>query len=97
MEFGYEEKYDILGIIIPEGKYKVDSTVEVDEGFIIDLDKNNKIVQIEIHSVRDRLDVSSEYIMNSDIDVFVEPYDFSYMILVVFNGGEHEIKKRVLK
>lgn len=97
LKIGYEKKYDILGIIIPDKKYKIERTVEVEEGFLLDIDKKDKIVQLELHNVRNRLNVSSDYIKKAKIDVFIEVYDFSYVIIISFNEGEKEFKRRVLR
>lgn len=98
LEIGYEEKYDILGVLIPEKEdYEIENTVEVEAGFLIDVDKNGKIVQLEIHNVCDRINESKKYIKNANINVYVDVYEFSYLIIVDFNDGEHEIKQRVFK
>lgn len=97
MEVGYEEKYDILGIIIPNAKYTVERTVEVDGGFLLDVDKNDNVVQIEIHNICNRIDVSPDYIKRAKVDVYIEPYEFTYVIIISFNDGEKEIKRRILR
>lgn len=96
MEIGYEPKYDQLGIILYDD-YEYDNSVEIEAGYIVDLDKNNKIVAIEILDCSQRIEESKKYIENAKIEVFVEIYDFSYKIIVSFNDGEKEIIKRVLK
>lgn len=96
MEIGYEEQFDQLGIMLTED-YKYDHSVEIESGFIIDLDKKNKLVAIEILDCSKRIEESKNYVKKAKIDVFVEVYDFSYKIIVSFNDGEKEIIKRVLK
>lgn len=97
LEIGYEKKYDILGILIPEKDYKIEDTIEVEAGFLIDVDKKGKIVQIEIHNVCDRINESKKYIEDANIEVYVDVYDFSYLITVDFNDGEKQIKQRILR
>lgn len=96
MEIGYEKKLDDLVFLLNE-KGKINNTVEVAPGFIIDLDKKDKIVAIEIVGCADQLGVSKEYVEKAKKEVFVETYEFSYKIIISFNDGEKEIKQRVLK
>lgn len=96
MEIGYQEDIDDLAIILtPDYEYK--ESVEVDMGFIIDLDKNDKIVAIEIIDCSRQIGKSKEYVKKAKKEVFVEIYEFSYRLIVSFNDGEEEIIKRVLK
>lgn len=97
MEIGYEEKYDILGILVPENYYQVDKTVEIMEGFLIDVDKNGQIVQIEIHNVSEKINRDKKYIKSANIDVYVEDYEFSYLIVVDFNNNDCKIEQQILK
>lgn len=97
MEIGYEEKYDILGILVPENYYQVDKTVEIMEGFLIDVDKNGQIVQIEIHNVSKKINRDKKYVKNANIDVYVEDYEFSYLIVVNFNNNDCKIEQQILK
>jgi len=96
MEIGYQEDIDDLAIILTP-KYKYDHSVEIDAGFIIDVDKNDKIVAIEVVGCSKQLGVSKKYVKKAKKEVFVEIYDFSYKIIISFNDGEYEITKRVLK
>lgn len=96
MEIGYEESFDDLAIILVDD-YEYDRSVEVDAGFIVDVDKNNKLCSIEILDCSKRINKSKDYVKNAKIDVFVEVYDFSYQIIISFNDGEEEIKQRLLK
>ena len=96
MEIGYEKKLDVL-VFILEKDYKYGSSIEVDAGFIIDVDTNNKLVAIEIVNCSEQIGESTDYVENAKKDVFVEKYEFSYKIIVSFNDGEKEIVKRVLK
>lgn len=97
LQIGYEKKYDILGIIIPKKKYKVEKTVEIDAGFLIDVDKEGKIVQIEIHNICNRINEDKKYIQEAKIQVYVDSYEYSYLITIDFNEGEHKIEQRILK
>ena len=96
MEIGYEKKLDDLVFLIKENG-KIDNTIEVDEGFIIDVDKKNKLVAIEIVECSKQLGVSKDYVEKAKKEIFVETYEFSYKIIVSFNDGEKEIQKRILK
>lgn len=96
MEIGYEKKLDLLGIML-EPDYEYDTSVEVEAGFIIDLDKNNKLVAIEIVGCSKKIDETPDYVEKADIKVFVDVYEFSYKIIISFNDGEKEIVKRILK
>ena len=97
LEIGYEKEYDILGILIPEEDYKIENTVEIDAGFLIDVDKKGRIVQIEIHNICNRINENKKYIKNANIDVYVEAYEFSYLIIVDFNEGEHKIEQKIFR
>lgn len=96
MEIGYEKKFDDLVFILKKD-YKFGNSIEVDEGFIIDVDTNNKLVAIEIVNCSDQIGSTKDYVERAKKDVFVEKYEFSYKIIVSFNDGEKEIVKRVLK
>lgn len=96
MEIGYEKSIDDLVIILEED-YEYENSVEIDTGFIIDIDKNDKLVAIEILNCSKLIDESKEYVEKSKKDVFVEVYEYSYKIIISFNDGEKEIIKRVLK
>lgn len=96
MEIGYEKKLDDLVFLLDE-KGKIEHTVEVEPGFIIDLNKKNKLVAIEIVGCAEQLDVSKEYVEKAKKEVFIETYEYSYKIIISFNNGEKEIQKRVLK
>lgn len=96
MEIGYEKKLDVLGIML-ESDYEYEVSIEIEAGFIIDLDKNNKLVAIEIVGCSEKINETPEYIEKADIKVFVDIYEFSYRIIISFNNGEKEIVRRVLK
>ena len=96
MEVGYEESIDDL-VIMFQDDYKYKASVEIDPGYIIDLDINDKIVAIEIVGAAKELDVEKEYIKNAKIDAYMEAYEFSYKIVIEFNDGEKKIERRVLK
>lgn len=96
MEIGYEESIDDL-VIMFQDDYKYKASVEIDTGYIIDFDVNDKIVAIEIIGAAKELDVEKEYIKNAKIDAYMEAYEFSYKIVIEFNDGEKKIERRVLK
>lgn len=96
MEIGYEKKLDDLAIIL-EDDYEYDRSVEIDPGFIIDLDKKNKLVAIEVIDCSSRIGSSKEYVEKAKKDVFLEIYEYSYRIIISFNDGEKEIIQRILK
>ena len=96
MEIGYQKDIDDLGIILVDD-YDYDRSIEVDAGFIVDVDKNNKLVAIEVIDCSTQIDESLEYVEKAKKDVYVEVYEFSYKIIISFNDGEKEIIKRLLK
>lgn len=96
MKIGYEESIDDLAIILQDD-YKYDTSIEVDTGFIIDVDKNGTMCAIEILDCSKRIGKTKDYVKKAKIEAFVEVYDFSYKIVVSFNDGEAEIEQRVLK
>lgn len=53
MNIRFDPKTDILRIKFQEGEY--DISKEVDEGIIIDMTKDNKIMAIEILDVSDKI------------------------------------------
>lgn len=96
MEIGYEEKYDIL-VLLFKDDYEYKTSIEVDSGFIVDIDKNNQIVGVEIIGCSDKIDKDKKYILNANIKGFIEVYEFSYKIIIDFNDGDCIIEKRLLK
>ena len=96
MEVGYEEKFDQLAIILQDD-YDYNKSIEVESGFIIDLDKKNRIVAIEIIDCSKKINQNKNYIKKAKIDAFIEVYDFSYKIVVDFNNGESQFSKKLLK
>ena len=96
MEIGYQEDIDDLAILLYKD-YDYDSSIEVDPGFIVDVDKNNKLVAIEVVGCAEQLGTSKEYVKSAKKEVFVELNEYSYKIIISFNDGEREIVKRVLK
>ena len=96
MEVGYEEKFDDLVIMLSDD-YEYDRSIEIEAGFIVDVDKKGKLCAIEIVGCSKRINKSKKYIKNAKIEAFVEIYDFSYMITIDFNNGEAKISQRVLK
>lgn len=53
MKINFDTKHDIMRIKFQEGEYE--TSREVDEGIIVDVDKNNKIIAIEIMDVSDKI------------------------------------------
>lgn len=96
MEIGYEAEYDQLGIILYDD-YEYDHSVEIEAGYIIDVDKKDRLVAIEVIGCSEMINENKDYVKSANINVFVEVYDYSYKIIIDFNNGEHEIVKRVLK
>lgn len=96
MEVGYEERYDQLAIILKDD-YEYKTSVEVDSNFIIDLDKKNHIVAIEIIDCSIQINKDHEYVKNAKVEVFIEVYEYSYKIIVDFNNGDCFLKKTLLK
>lgn len=96
MEVGYEEKFDQLAIILQDD-YDYDRSVEIEPGFIIDLDKKNHIVAVEIINCSEKINQDKNYIKKAKVNAFIEVYEFSYKIIIDFNNGENQISKRILK
>ncbi|MEK6819797.1 MAG: DUF2283 domain-containing protein [Nanoarchaeota archaeon] len=53
MKINFDTKHDIIRIKFQDGEYE--KSKEVDEGIIVDMDKNNKIIAIEILDASDRI------------------------------------------
>ena len=67
MEIGYQKDIDDLVIILTPD-YKYDRSVEVDAGFIIDIDKNDKLVAIEVIDCSNQIDASLDYVEKAKKD-----------------------------
>ena len=53
MKINFDAKHDIMRIKFQEGDYE--TSREVDEGVVMDIDKDNKIIAIEILDVSHRI------------------------------------------
>ena len=53
MNINFDKKNDVMRVKFQEGKYEISK--EIDEGIIIDTDKDNKIIAIEIIDVSERI------------------------------------------
>jgi len=53
MKINLDTKNDIMRIKFQDGEYEISK--EIDEGIIVDLDKNNKIIAIEIINASERI------------------------------------------
>lgn len=53
MKISFDPKKDVIRIKFQEGKYEISK--EVDEGIIIDMTKDNKIMAIEILDVSEKI------------------------------------------
>jgi len=53
MKINFDPKHDIMRIKFQEGKYEISK--EVDEGIVIDMTKDNKIMAIEILDVSEKI------------------------------------------
>ena len=53
MKISFDPKKDVIRIKFQEGKYKISK--EVDEGIIIDMTKDNKIMAIEILDISEKI------------------------------------------
>lgn len=96
MEIGYEKQFDDLAIIVGDD-YKYDHSIEVDAGFIVDVDENNEIVAIEVIDCSKKINKAKEYIQNAEINVSIKSYKYSYEITIDFNNGKEKIVRQVLK
>lgn len=96
MEIGYEEKNDQLAVILYDD-YEYNHSVEITSGFIVDVDKKDRLVAIEILDCSKKINKNIDYVKNAEINVFVEVYEYSYKIIVDFNNGDAEIVEQVFK
>jgi len=53
MKINFDAKHDIMRIKFREGNYEISK--EIDEGIVMDMDKDNKIIAIEIMDVSERI------------------------------------------
>lgn len=53
MKINFDTKHDIMRIKFQEGEYEISK--EIDDGIIIDMTKDNKIIAIEILDASDRI------------------------------------------
>ncbi len=53
MKINFDKKNDVMRIKFQEGEYGISK--EIDKGVIMDVDKNNRIIAIEILDVSDRI------------------------------------------
>ncbi|MBI2042775.1 DUF2283 domain-containing protein [Candidatus Pacearchaeota archaeon] len=53
MKINFDTKNDIMRIKFQDGEYE--TSKEIDEGIMVDMDKNNKIIAIEIIDASDRI------------------------------------------
>lgn len=67
MEYGYEEKYDVFGIKIFED-YEYEVSIEARPGFIVDVDKDKRIVAIEIVDISRELGVPKNLVRTARVD-----------------------------
>lgn len=93
MDIGYEEKFDVLGIVLKDD-YEYDHSIEVKPLFIADIDTNNEIVALELVDVARGFGVTSQHIKTADIKPYVKCGEFGCRVGVKFkflNGREEEI------
>ena len=98
MDIGYEDKMDILGIVLKDD-YEYDRSVEVEPLFIADIDKEGDIVALEIIDIARRFGVTGQHIKTADIDVKIETGKHCSYIEVFFklsNGKKSKITGSVL-
>ena len=91
MEWGYEEKYDLLGIILkPDFEY--DRTEELKPGFIVDIDKNNEICQIEILDWARTFKIPKPQMISMEFDVDIDCGEFCCKVTVNGKLRDEEYK-----
>lgn len=94
MEWGYEEKYDLLGIMLKEYKKEdYDRSEEVTAGFIVDILKDGSIGAIEILDWSRECGLRPHQVKDMNIDVEIKKGEFSALIIV---KGEYKGKKHSL-
>lgn len=91
MEWGYEEKYDILGIILKD-KFVFDHSVEVKKNFIVDVDKNNEIVQIQIIDWARMFKIPKPQVRLMKIKPKIEKGEYCCKVTVIGRLREKEYK-----
>lgn len=91
MEWGYEEKYDLLGIILKDG-FEFDRSEEIEPGFIVDIDKNNEICQIEILDWARGFKIPKPQVRLMKIEPIIEYGEFCCKITVKGTLREKEYK-----
>ena len=92
MEWGYEEKYDVLGIILKE-KVDYDHSEEIRENFIVDIDTNFEIAQIQIVDWAKMFKIPKPQVrlMNIDVDIKKGEYCCKVTVKGELRGENYEI------
>lgn len=89
-EWGYEKKYDLLGILVKD--YKKDDwkrTIELKTGFVIDILKDGTIGAIEILGWAQSCKVRPHQVKDMKIYVDIDVGEFSVKVTVT---GEYKDK-----
>ena len=77
-EWGYEEKYDLLGILMkPYTKKDYSHTVELTAGFIIDILKDGSIGAIEIIDWARGCGIRPHQVKYMDVDVEINNKEYT--------------------
>jgi len=95
MEWGYEEKFDLLGIWLMDENYDVpyNRSIELKENLIIDIDQNEDICSIQVANWSKMFGIPKNNVSKMDIDYEIKYGEFSCIITVIgkLNGAEYKI------
>ena len=91
MEYGYEEKYDLLGIIVKD-EFEFAHSLELKSGFIVDIDKDNEICQIQVLGWAQRFQIPKPQVRIMEIEPIIEYGDFCCKVTVRGKLGVKEYK-----
>ena len=99
MEWGYEEKYDLLGIMLkPYKRDDYDKSEEVKAGFIVDFLKDGNIGAIEILDWGRYCGLRPHQVKKMEIDAKIERKEGFMKIIVTgkYNNKDYKMQGRVL-
>lgn len=94
MEWGYEEKFDLLGIWLMDDEYNVpyDHSVELKENLVVDIDKRENVCSIQVTNFAKMFKISKESVNKMEIDVKMRMGEFSCIITVIAKLDDIEYK-----
>ncbi|MDL2246156.1 DUF2283 domain-containing protein [Methanobrevibacter sp. OttesenSCG-928-K11] len=84
----YDYEYDIFDIDV-EKDYKYDISVKLDEGLILDFDKNNVPVSLEIMDASKITNIDKKHLKNADVEVHILIKDNIIAVIIKFTYSIH--------